>query len=69
MAGSKKCRRLVSMPSCRGWPGRTAEREETRAVHRDLPPALERSEENLQELSVVSEALDSDAPLDLAPVP
>ncbi len=39
MAGSKKCSRLVSMASWSGAPGRTADREETRAVHSDLPPA------------------------------
>ena len=39
MVGSKKCSLLVSTASSSGWPGRGAERAETRAVHSDFPPA------------------------------
>ena len=39
LAGSKKCSRRVSMASSRGCPERTVERDDTRAVHSDLPPA------------------------------
>jgi hypothetical protein len=39
VAGSKKCSLLVSTVSSSGWPGRGAERAETRAVHSDFPPA------------------------------
>jgi hypothetical protein len=39
VAGSKKCSLPVSTASSSGWPGRGAERAETRAVHSDFPPA------------------------------
>src|SRR6202035_4760073 len=39
LAGSKKCRRLVSIASSSGCPDRTADLDETRAVHSVLPPA------------------------------
>ena len=39
LSASKKCRRVVSIPSSSACPGRTRERADTRAVHSDLPPA------------------------------
>jgi hypothetical protein len=38
VAGSKKCSRLVSTASWSAAPGRTRDRDDTRAVHRDFPP-------------------------------
>ena len=38
LSGSKYCRLAVSTAISIGWRGLTADRADTRAVHRDLPP-------------------------------